>query len=95
MNMVVVKKYCSDEPTYKLNKTWIFCHILKRSRYLISSYLKKKHASLRLQAYFWFLELLKVEWQEEPSTAKPILGRTSSQFGFRKQRCSLVLGLDI
>ena len=50
--------------------------------------------ALRLQAYLRFLELLKVEWEAEPSVIRP-LSCANCQFRIRKQTPSLPLRLGL
>ena len=49
---------------------------------LIVSYLPTEHFALRLQAYLWFLEFSKVEWEAEPSVIRPPYCETGCQFEF-------------
>lgn len=49
-----------------------------------------EHFSLRLQAYLWFLEFLKVDCEAEPSAVGPLVCRTSLDSG---DRHTLLLGL--
>ncbi|MGL4878619.1 hypothetical protein, partial [Paraclostridium dentum] len=53
------------------------------------------HFDLRMQAYLWFPEFPKVEWEAEPLAIKLLSCGTSSQLRLGKQTSSLLLSLGL
>lgn len=54
-----------------------------------------EHFAIKLQAYLWFLQFLKVEWEAEPSAFRLLSCGSDSQPAFRRLTPSLILRLDL